>query len=287
MHRTSPSAADVLAPYAATQVAAIQRHEGLAQDGDTDAIHDMRVAVRRLKAVLVAYRSTVDTAIGRRLRDELDWLAETLGNARDHDVQRLILRKLVPSDEDAAQVDAADRALTCDAQSALSAALGSARYRVLAEDLQAFGEDPPWTRAAQGSATKVLVPSLAEQFARVDSRVRAAKKATSRAKVDQRLHRVRKSVKRARYAAEACAPILSSKAANLAHDLSVAQDTLGDHNDLVVTRGNASTWADLGVTIDADALKLLDDRARKSRKQARHALSSVLSLAEIGQALAR
>jgi len=133
----------------------------------------------------------------------------------------------------------------------------------------------------------VLAPSLAEQFARVDSRVREATKATSRAKVDQRLHRVRKAVKRARYAAEACAPILGSKAANLAHDLSVAQDTLGDHNDLVVTRRNAGTWADLGVTIDADALALLDDRARKSRKQAHHALNSVISLAEIGQALAR
>lgn len=288
MPRTSSSAADVLAPYIAAQVAAIRRHEPLAREGDADAIHDMRVAVRRLKAVLVAYRSAFDPATGRHLCDELDWLATTLGNARDHDVQRLILKDLLASDEGVAQIDAADRTMAADSQSALAAALISARYRVLAEELEEFGAQPPWTQEAEHSAKKVLLASLARQFARVDSRIDSAKKASSRAKVDERLHRVRKSVKRARYATEACAPILSQKQSNLAHELSLAQDSLGDHNDLVVTRGNSDTWTDLGVTaIDDDALAVLDARARKTRRQARHALRSVRKLAEVGQSLSR
>jgi CHAD domain-containing protein len=273
VHRTSPSAAAVLGPYVAAQVAIIARLDPLVRLGDPDAIHDMRVAVRRLKAVLAAYRSAFEPATGRELRAELDWLAETLGQARDHEVQRLLLLD-VSDKAGIAQVDAADRAMGIKAQAALSAALMSARYRVLTQELARFGASPAWTPAARQKARKVLLPSLGKQFARVESRVASARKTSSQAKVDERLHRVRKSVKRARYATEAVDPIL--RAANIAKQLSTTQDVLGLHNDLVVTRSNAARWRELGVTsLEGAGLDRLDERARATRKQARRALTSL------------
>lgn len=288
MATNSPSAAAVLGPYVATQIAAIRRHDPVARAGDADAIHDMRVAVRRLKAVLAVYRPAFDPVTGRPLRKELDWLAQTLGHARDHEVQRLIWRDLTPDDDSAAQVDLADRAMAEEAQAALSAELASARYLGLAEQLRTFDTHPPWTTAAHQSPHDVLIASLSEQFARMESRVDLAEAASSPTKVDARLHGVRKSVKRARYATEACEPLLEGKAADLAHELSLAQEALGDHNDLVDTRSNVHTWVDFGVTaINDDTLKLLKARARKSRKQARQALASVRQLAAVGQSLPR
>lgn len=285
MTRTSPSAAAVLDPYLATQIEIIDRMHPLARVGDPDAIHDMRVAVRRLKAVLTAYRPVFEPATARQLCAELDWLAASLGHARDHEVQRLILLDVAANEDERAGVDAADRAMAVEARAALSSDLVSARYRGLAEELDRFAANPPWKAAAHRRARKVLVPSLSKQFARVEARVEAAQE-SGRSRVDERLHRVRKSVKRARYATEASAPILTPTAAALAHRLADAQDTLGAHNDLVVTRANSDSWLDLAMNaLTDDALKRLDVRARKSRSKTRRALGSVSHIAEAGRSL--
>jgi inorganic triphosphatase YgiF len=48
-----------------------------------DAIHQMRVATRRMRSALQAYGRILDRARTRHLTDELKWLASVLGPARD------------------------------------------------------------------------------------------------------------------------------------------------------------------------------------------------------------
>jgi inorganic triphosphatase YgiF len=62
------------------------RNEGAALTGNAEAIHQMRVAVRRLRSVLMAVRSMLPTKQYEWLKDELKWLAGSLGPARDWNV---------------------------------------------------------------------------------------------------------------------------------------------------------------------------------------------------------
>ena len=279
MHRTSPTTAAVLEPYLTTQITAIGRLNPLVRAGDADAIHDMRVASRRLKATLATYGFAFASDRGRQLRDELDWLAEVLGAARDHEVQRSILAEFA----DGPELEIASLALAETTQAALLVALTSERYDALARDLTAFGAEPPWTPEAGEHSTSLLDRSLSRQFRRVTQRVKTARKSSLGSHLDHQLHQVRKAVKRARYATEAAKPVLPSHSAALTDDLSAAQDVFGAHNDLVATRGNERAWAELGV--GGELWTRLEERLRTSRTGARDALEPVRRIARAGQAL--
>ena len=53
---------------------------------DDAAVHDMRVAVRRLRSLLRTARPLLDRPWAESVRAELDWLAGRLGVVRDLDV---------------------------------------------------------------------------------------------------------------------------------------------------------------------------------------------------------
>src|ERR1700682_1745703 len=71
------------------QIDAIRGHEAGARLGtDPEDVHEMRTAVRRLRAILRAVQSAFDRAWVESLRSELDWLGTVLGAVRDLDVLR-------------------------------------------------------------------------------------------------------------------------------------------------------------------------------------------------------
>src|SRR5882762_6927349 len=58
---------------------AVRRHK-------PDAVHQMRVTVRRLRSALQSFTPIVSKAETERLRAELKWLGGVLGAARDNEV---------------------------------------------------------------------------------------------------------------------------------------------------------------------------------------------------------
>lgn len=71
--------------------------------GDIEGVHDMRVASRRLRAVLEIFEPCFDATEYRRVRREVKAMADDLGRRRDPDVQIELLEKF------AAAASAADR----------------------------------------------------------------------------------------------------------------------------------------------------------------------------------
>ncbi|HKA60780.1 MAG TPA: CHAD domain-containing protein, partial [Methylomirabilota bacterium] len=70
-----------------TQVDAIHSYRADAHRArDPEAVHRMRVAVRRLRAILRASGSLSDDDLVEGLRRELKWLGIALGRVRDLDV---------------------------------------------------------------------------------------------------------------------------------------------------------------------------------------------------------
>jgi len=65
------------------------RNETAGRAGDPEGIHQMRVAVRRLRAILSGFAPLLPAEPRRRAVDQLRWLADTLGEARNLDVLAL------------------------------------------------------------------------------------------------------------------------------------------------------------------------------------------------------
>ncbi|HYH31292.1 MAG TPA: CHAD domain-containing protein [Pseudonocardia sp.] len=71
---------------------ALLRHDpGTRSGADIEDLHQMRVAVRRMRATLTAARPLLDAAWAGGLRAELGWLGRGLGPVRDLDVRLLRL----------------------------------------------------------------------------------------------------------------------------------------------------------------------------------------------------
>lgn len=73
---------------------AMWRHREGVLRGDVDAVHDMRVGSRRLRAALDVFAAAFPGAEFRRLHRETARLTDELGAVRDHDVMLERLRRL-------------------------------------------------------------------------------------------------------------------------------------------------------------------------------------------------
>src|SRR5205085_1488500 len=103
-----------------------------------DAVHDMRVATRRLRAAISTFHEALPADF-QRLRDELRWFGRVLGEVRDLDVHIQALH-----DEQWSAPDAGDgrqalidklRSQRDGARSRLVDALNSHRFEALVNDM--------------------------------------------------------------------------------------------------------------------------------------------------------
>src|SRR2546421_7285686 len=217
-------------------------------DGDT-AVHQMRVGARRLRTDLRTFRPLLDPVWAKALRDELSWLADALGAARDAEGLRARLRRTAAADPLSALDDAAlarmDADLTArheDALADLDKALRSDRYRVLLDHLVAAAAAPKLIGKRAGRPATDLLPRLGakprRELAYGADGVSGAGELDPMAP-DEEWHSVRIRAKRARYATEAIAEALGGTAAPLAKAVAAVQGLLGDHQDAAVA---AQTW---------------------------------------------
>ncbi|WP_394613239.1 CHAD domain-containing protein [Lentzea sp. JNUCC 0626] len=234
------TAGEVVLAYLYDQRAALQNQDPRVRRNEDDAVHQMRVATRRMRSALQSFGKIVDRAETRALTDELKWLASVLGTARDLEVLRMRftdgLHALPPElalGDVAARLTRHFAPLEAKAHKDSVAALDSARYFDLLTAIDTLLAAPPLTNAASGKAREVL-PRLAEKARRrLDARVQDALATTDS---DEPLHEARKAAKRLRYSAEVAEPALGKHAKALRKRAKDVQTLLGDHQDSVVAR---------------------------------------------------
>lgn len=252
------TAAEVLAPYLATQVAEITRLDPLVRADVPDAVHSMRVAGRRVRAVLGTYRDVFDRKRTGPLRLEVKWLVDELGRPRDLEVLRERLEVLLAGN--AVGVGSMIEAEHGVAHRAAVEAMMSPRYFALVDSLRALAEEPAWSARAGKPARKQLRTALLKDFRRLERATGEARRGTEAHERASRLHDVRKAAKRIRYSVEAVAPVFGADARRLAETLADLQDVLGEHHDAVAARLKilrlAERHPDLAVSA---ALSDLDD----------------------------
>jgi CHAD domain-containing protein len=213
------------------------------------AVHQMRVATRRLRSTLKTFGKVLagpDTGpdagpdVGA-LRAELKWLGDVLGAARDDEVLEAEIKgrlARLPAELLLGPVQAritshfAPRAAS-DRESVLEA-LESARYLRLLDALTALvGMPLAGDEDEAGAALPGAVRRAYRKLRRRAGRAAAAPPGPAR---DTALHETRKAAKEVRYAAECASPALGKDAAKLAKQAKKLQSVLGDQHDAVVAR---------------------------------------------------
>lgn len=237
------SAAAVLLEHLREHVERLKAHDPLVRADAHDAVHQMRVATRRLRSALATFRPMVDREVTDPLRDELQWLGNALGDARDAEVTRDHLRGLVQAQPPELVLGPVVERITTSMDARYRAAhdealvdLDTPRYFALLDALDRLVTDPPFTSVARGRADDVLLPLVARTFTRLRKLVDAAEAETDPHHHDELLHEVRKAAKRARYAGEALVPTYGRPAKAWAVKMEGIQEALGEHQDTVVVR---------------------------------------------------
>ena len=184
---------------------------------DPESLHDMRVAVRRTRALLRAGQPLYVNDVSS-FADELRWLGEKLGAVRDLDVMIERLRaESADLDADALLRELGQR--RSRARTALLKALNGGRYFDL---LDRF---PLEIDSLAPSGTDVTLDDLARRELK---KLRKRVDATADGAPDEELHALRKRGKRVRYAYELAGGSTVVKRAK------AFQDVLGAHQDSVV-----------------------------------------------------
>ena len=230
---TARSAApSALADYLATQVDAILLGDVALRRG-TDPIHDVRVAIRRLRSTLRVFAAMIEAPTD--LDDELKHFAGLLGEVRDRDVQRRHFTEMIHTLDPkyvlgrvAADLDGKLTSEQVTARARVADAMNGERYLRLLAAVAKLATDE--NTAAQ--ATPKRLRKATRRAARKADKRLAAALDTNR---DELLHRARKAAKRARYAAELTAPVRGGKKAKRARKhYKRIQRVLGEHQDAVV-----------------------------------------------------
>ena len=233
-----PSAGDVVLAYLRAQIAAIRRSDLEVRRDTDDAVHQLRVSARRARSALQAFGTVLDRDRLQPLVEELRWLGEAAGRARDLEVlrERLVAELAALPTEDAlgpvqARVTRWFAPREAQARAEVLTALNSERHLALLAALDGVLADPPTLPAAGRKADAVLRGELTHAHRRVERHLKAA--ATGGAGRDGELHEARKAGKRLRYAAEAVGSSVPGAAALVKHTKEL-QDLLGEHQDAVV-----------------------------------------------------
>jgi triphosphatase len=231
--------------------------------GEPEGVHQLRVALRRLRVALHFLCHHLESSALQGLDTEAKLFGQALGPARNWDV---FIGSTLPGIEEAnlPQVDISALRAACmsshdQAYHEVRTVLNAPRTNRF---LLSFGltiEQKSWRNDITGEELRVLTEPVG-QFAtrvldRIEQQVRKRGRGFRHLHTDER-HRLRLGLKKLRYASEFFLPLYSRRAATTKYlkRLSRLQDLLGEANDI-------STTQELLATLEHDALAPQANRA--------------------------
>ena len=199
-----------------------------------DAVHQLRVAARRLRSGLATFRPVVEDAAYEGVKAELRWLARAFDQARNLDVFAAeVLEPAAAMDTPPAGLPALAEAVAAAREATRKAAgetATSVRFRSLMIEATAWAETGEWlthdaghepARAYSGRTLERRRRKLLKRGRHLETRDDAAR------------HEVRIQAKKLRYAAEGFASLYAEKKVDrMVERLKALQDALGQLNDI-------------------------------------------------------
>lgn len=211
---------------------------------DADALHQVRVAIRRLRSAFSLFGDLVEDALGTRVKAELKRLTEPLGHARNLDVFLATTlpaeRKRHPDEAGLLNLETQLEYQRTKAYEAVESLLRSPEWRALLLDLVAWINTGPWLRGddrdGAGSPKQPAREFAARELDRRRRQVKKRGRHLDELSPEDR-HQVRIAAKKLRYGAEFFARLYPNRKGVKRHAaftkaLSELQDHLGALNDI-------------------------------------------------------
>jgi len=203
---------------------------------DADALHQVRVAMRRLRSALSIFRPALEDRQFEPLRNELRWFTSQLGGARNIDVY-LERKKL---SRDVRKALKRERDLAYDR---VVDAVESKRLRMLMIDLVAWVALGHWRHNEK--AKRPLPVYAARRIGRLWQKV--ASHGELEPMHEEERHELRIEVKKLRYSLEFVQPLLvrtGRRRKQFSNAVEALQEALGVLNDLATARAIATLVGD-------------------------------------------
>ena len=224
---------------------------------EADAVHQMRVALRRLRAAITLFKSVVEDERRDPIKAELKWMANVLGEARDLDVY--ITKVLEPaqdehsSDEGYQNLLAEYRKRRDEAYQMVQETIASPRFINGVLEAAAWIEAGDWLRDGGKPARKrrdqPITVLAEEELGRRWKKI--IKRGRNLVELDpEERHQVRIEIKKLRYATEFFESLFKGGGAKkrkraALSTLEALQETLGELNDIAVgSHMDSSSTAD-------------------------------------------
>jgi triphosphatase len=238
--------------------------------GRSEALHQMRIGIRRLRAAMTIFADLVRGKEKNAIKTELKWIMQELGPARELDVFTAEVlapaREKRPEDSVLATAESNFEKKRKAAYAGATGAVGSARYRSAILDLVEWIECGAWTEDDAEDRKALRARALAQlarkRLAKLCKNIKRKGADLRRLAVAER-HRLRVAAKRLRYATEFFSGTFPGEAAvkrraDFLKALKDLQDALGGLNDLAAHRALIADHLN-GAAQDAAALKLVAD----------------------------
>jgi CHAD domain-containing protein len=203
--------------------------------GDAEALHQMRVALARLRTAISFFSPMVADSQRKTIRAELKWLHRKLGAVRDLDVA---IGRLEISSKQRRHDYRFWKAKRAESHRHLARALRSAKYRRLIESASGWIENGPWCTSEERQASEEraspIAPYSADRLMRWQEKL-LKKSRNLRDMSTKKRHRLRLMNKKIYYSTDFFADLfrdegLTRQRAALKH-LRQAQKALGQLND--------------------------------------------------------
>lgn len=206
---------------------------------DVEGVHQMRVALRRLRSAFTLFRKILGRENSAALLAELDWLTDALGKARDLDVfvTQTLPAIIAQFESHAGLLKLRDKALAAkvEAYNEVRTTLLSQRYHCLLLTLAAWLENERWHENAHNAKRAKVLDIATTALTKRHKQLRMRGKRLVHMHPEER-HATRIAAKKLRYAAEFFASLYSSaKSRSFISKLSQLQDQLGVLNDITIT----------------------------------------------------
>jgi inorganic triphosphatase YgiF len=258
--------------------------------GQAEALHQMRIGLRRLRAAIAIFADVVGDEDLEKIKAELKWITRELGPARDLDVFATdVLAPLRASHPEDAGIAATHRefeGMRAMAYASAAGAVRSDRFRGTMLDLA------EWVESGQGAADddkkqkalrmRAVAGHAKKELARLRKRIKR-KGADLRHRSVRQRHRLRIRAKRLRYATEFFAGTFPGEAGAKRRTESLAalkdlQDALGGLNDLatrhaLIAGGLEGDAREAGKTAPATRLAATDTQAEALMRKAEQAFA--------------
>jgi len=215
---------------------------------NSEALHQVRVALRRLRAAISLFSEVVSDDRVNTIKAELRWLGQESGPARDLDMLQIEvlqpLRRRHANEPGLVSISEMFARMRLKSYQRAQDAIDSARFRALVLDTAEWVDAGPWSISedpqVRAHREMPIETYAAKQLSQRRKRIRRRG-----AKIDdlspEQLHSLRIQVKKARYATEFFASLYQNKKASnrrkkALSSLMQLQNSLGGFNDIMTRK---------------------------------------------------